>query len=77
MCTCPQGDTAYGLKDSGANILFKNVATVARLHKRDFMQADKVPRTYDQRSFQLDGHMDLDIEFNDCNMTTPVYITVV
>ena len=60
-----QGVPAYGLIDSGADItimggvLFKKVATIARLRKRDFMQPDKVPRTYDQRPFQLDGRMDL------------------
>ena len=55
-------------------VLFKKVATIARLRKRDFMQPDKVPRTYDQRPFQLDGRMDLSIEFNGTTMTTPVYI---
>ena len=75
-----QGVPAYGLIDSGADItiiggtLFKKVATVARLKKRDFMKADKVPRTYDQRPFQLDGRMDLDITFGDHTMKTPVYI---
>ena len=75
-----QGVPAYGLIDSGADItiiggtLFKKVATVARFKKRDFMKADKVPRTYDQRPFQLDGRMDLDITFGDHTMKTPVYI---
>ena len=75
-----QGVPAYGLIDSGADItiiggtLFKKVAAVAKLRKRDFKQADKVPRTYDQRPFQLDGRMDLDIEFMDLTMTTAVYI---
>ena len=75
-----QGVPAYGLVDSGADItiiggaLFKKVATVAKLRKRNFMQADKVPRTYDQRPFKLDGQMDLDISFGDHTMTTTVYI---
>ena len=75
-----QGVPAYGLIDSGADItimggvLFKKVATIARLRKRDFMQPDKVPHTYDQRPFQLDGWMDLSVEFNGTTMTTPVYI---
>ena len=75
-----QGVPAYGLIDSGADItimggtLFKKVATVTKLKKRDFMKADKVPRTYDQRPFQLDGRMDLDIAFGDHTMKTPVYI---
>ena len=75
-----QGVPAYGLIDSGADItiiggtLFKKVATVAKLRKRDFMKADKVPRTYDQRPFQRDGRMDLDITFGDHTMKTAVYI---
>ena len=77
-----QGVPAYdGLIDSGADIsimagvLFKKVATIARLRKRHFMQPDKVPRTYDQRpADQLDGRMDLSVEFNVTTMTTPVYI---
>ena len=75
-----QGVPAYGLIDSGADItimggtLFKKVAAVARLKKRDFMKADKVPRNYDQRPFQLDGRMDLDITFQDHTMKTAVYI---
>ena len=75
-----QGVPAYGLIDSGADItiiggtLFKKVAAVARLKKRDFMKADKVPRTYDQRPFHLDGRMDLAMAFGGNTMTTPVYV---
>ena len=75
-----QGVPAYGLIDSGADItiiggsLFKKVATVARLRKKNFMKADKVPRTYNQQPFQLDGRMDLDVVFGDKQVTTPVYI---
>ena len=75
-----QGVPAYGLIDSGADItiiggsLFKKVTTVARLKKRDFMKADRVPRTYDQRPFKLDGRMDLDVVFGDKQMRTPLYI---
>ena len=75
-----QGVPAYGMIDSGADIsiiggiLFKKVATVARLKKHDFKKADKIPRTYDQQPFQLDGQMDLDIAFKEKTMTTPVYI---
>ena len=36
--------------------------------------ADKVPRTYDQKTFPLDGRMDLNISFGDKTMQTPVYI---
>ena len=75
-----QGVPAYGLIDSGADItiiggaLFKKVATIARLKKRNFKKPDKTPRTYDQQPFQLDGRMDLDISFGEKMMTTPVYI---
>ncbi len=53
--------------DSGADItlmngaLFKEVAAAARLKKKDFQPADKVPKTYDQQAFSLDGKkMNLD-----------------
>ena len=75
-----QGVPVYDLIDTGADItiiggnLFWRVATVARLRKRDFKKADKTPRTYDQKSFTLDGRMDLDLAFGDLTMRTPVYI---
>ena len=50
------------------------VATVARLKKRNLKKADKTPRTYDQKTFKLDGRMDLDIAFEGKTMCTPVYI---
>ena len=46
-----QGVPAEGIVDTGADItiigrdLFARVAAAARLHKRDFRKADKVPRT--------------------------------
>ena len=49
-----QGVPVDGVVDSGANItimgrdLFKHVATVAKLRKKDFKPPDKVPRNYDQ-----------------------------
>ena len=75
-----QGVPAYGLIDSGADItivggnLFKKVATIARLKRRDFRKEDKTPHTYDQKTFELDRHMDLDISFDGKTMCTPVYI---
>ena len=75
-----QGVPAYGLIDSGADItiiggkLFKKVSTVAHLKRHDFQKADKIPHTYDQKTFQLDGRMDLDISFDGKTMRTPVYI---
>ena len=75
-----QGVPSVGLVDTAADItiiggdLFKKVASVAHLKKRDFKPADKIPRTYDQRPFKVDGKMDLDISFGDVTMQTPVYI---
>ena len=75
-----QGVPAYGLIDTGADItiiggkLFKRVAMVVRLWKRNFKRADKIPKTYDQRTFKLDGRMDLDLTFDGKTMCTPVYI---
>ena len=43
--------------------LLKEVASVARLRKRDFRPGDKVPHTYNQQPFNLDGRMDLEITF--------------
>ena len=47
---------------------------MARLKKRDFKPTDKTSRTYDQKSFKVDGRMDLDISFREVTMRTPVYI---
>ena len=75
-----QGVPVYGLVDSGADIsivggaLFKRIAAAARLKKRDFKPADKVPRTYNQQPFHLDGRMDLDVTFGEKTMCTPIYI---
>ena len=75
-----QGVPAEGVIDSGADItiiggeLFKKVAAVARLRKKDFKEADKTPLNYDQTPFKLDGRMDLEILFDDKAMVTPVYI---
>ena len=75
-----QGVPAYGIVDSAADItimggkLFKQVASVARLRKKDFKAADKTPCTYNRQPFHLDGRMDLDIVFGDKTMRTPVYI---
>ena len=75
-----QGVPAFGIIDSGADItimggkLFKKVAAVARLKRRNFKKADKTPRTYDRKPFTLDGRMDLDVSFGGTTMQTPVYI---
>ncbi|KAL5475685.1 hypothetical protein EMCRGX_G025531 [Ephydatia muelleri] len=70
----------YGLIDSGSDItiigssLFKRVAAVARLKKGSLMTADKTPRTYDQKTFSLDGRIDLELSFEGKSMKTPVYL---
>ena len=74
------GVAACGIVDTGADItimgpeLFKKVAMVARLKKRQFKEADKVPHTYDRRQFKLDGRLDLDINFGDKTINTPIYV---
>ena len=75
-----QGVPAYGILDSDVDItimggvLFRNVAAVARLKKRDLKKSDKTTRNYDQTSFNMDSQMDLDIIFEGRTMCTPVYI---
>ena len=71
---------ARGVIDSGSDItimggeLFKYVATIARLRKSKFRKPDKIPKTYDGRTFTLDGVIDLDITFSGVTMKTPVYV---
>ena len=71
---------ARGIIDSGADIiiingdLFQTVATVARLKKSAFKKPDRIPVTYDQKLFTLDGRMNLDITFDGKIMRTAVYI---
>ena len=73
-----QGVLAYGLINSGADItilggdLFKRVATVGKL-KKNFRPTDKVPFTYDQCSFQLDGRMDMEIGLGKCDDNTCIH----
>jgi hypothetical protein len=56
-----QGVPASAIIDSAADItimgsdLFKKVASVCRLRKRDFKSPDTTPRTYDQKPFTLQG----------------------
>ena len=66
-------DTAADITIVGAET-FKRTAAVAKLRKRDLKPADKTPRTYDQKTFRLDGRLDLDITFQERTMKTPVYV---
>lgn len=65
------GVPANGVIDMGAEItiierqLFAKVAAASHIRKKDFHKADKVPRTYDGKTFHLDGCTDLDISFTD------------
>ena len=75
-----EGVPAEGVIDTGADItiiggdLFRRVAAVARLKKKNLKEADKIPRTYDQRPFSLDGKIDMNITFDGMTMRTPVYV---
>uniref|UniRef100_A0A1X7SUF3 CCHC-type domain-containing protein n=1 Tax=Amphimedon queenslandica TaxID=400682 RepID=A0A1X7SUF3_AMPQE len=66
-------DTAADITIMGAE-LFKKVATVCRLHKRDFKPPDKTPYNYDRKTFRLDGRIEMDILFQDRAMKTTIYI---
>ena len=74
------GVSANDIVDTGADItnmgpeLFKKVASVARLKKRQLKKADKIPHTYDRCEFKLDGRLGLDIKFNDKTMIKVVYL---
>ena len=75
-----QGVPAYGIIDTAADIIItggkfvKRIAIIAQLKKKDLKPPDKKPRIYDQRTFTLDGQMNLDITFDGRTMCTPVYI---
>ena len=74
------GVPVHGIVDTGADItimgpeLFKKVAMFAKLKKSQFKEADKVLHTYDRRQFKLDGRLDLDDDFDDKTMNTPIYV---
>ena len=75
-----QGVPAQGIIDSGADItimgaeLFKKVVAANKIKKRAFHKPDKVPHTYDQKTFTLDGYLLLDISFGEKMMQTRVYV---
>ena len=63
--------------DTGADITrigAEAFKTVAKLRQRDFKRPDKTPWTYDQKTFRIDGRIDVDITFQESTMRTPVYI---
>lgn len=75
-----QGVPALGIVDSGADItimgaeLFQRVAATNRIRKKAFNKPDKIPHTYDQKTFTLDGYLHLDISFGEKTMQTCVYV---
>ena len=75
-----QGVLSQGIIDSGADItimgasLFQKFAAANRIKKRDFHKPDKVPHTYDQRTFILHGYLNLDVAFGDKTIGTRVYV---
>ena len=75
-----QGVPAYGIVDTAADItiiggnLFRKVASVAHLKKKNLKPADKIPRAYDQYPFSLDGRMELMITYGEKEILTQVYI---
>lgn len=74
LSTCSSLDSRSDITIRGAE-LFAKVVVTARLHKRDFKKADRIPKRYDQRTFSLDGRLDLDIEFDGkLSLNTPVGI---
>lgn len=74
------GVPMLGVVDTAADItimggeMFKEVAAVAKLHRKDFKPADKTPHNFDRKPFCLDGKLKLDVSFGDRTMTTDVYV---
>lgn len=54
--------------------LFQKVAAANKIKKKAFHKPDKIPHTYDQRTFTLDGYLQLDISFGEKTMQTCVYV---
>ena len=50
--------------------LFKEVAATNKIKKKAFHKPDKVPHMYDQKTFTLDGYLQLDISFGEKTMQT-------
>ena len=75
-----EGVPTYGLVDTGADItimgarLFKKVAAVAKLKKKNFKPPNKIPRGYDGKPFTLHGQMELTLTFEEKEMKTTVYV---
>ena len=76
------GVPVRGTIHSGSDItiigrdLFRRIAAVARLRKSQLLKPDKIPKTYDGKTFRLDGRIDLDISFDGTTMKTPLYVNL-
>ncbi len=74
------GVPIHGIVDSGADItilggeIFKRVADVVKLRKKDFKPPDRTPHNYNRQPFHLDRHVDLEVAFQDKTMKNPVYV---
>ena len=74
------GVSMLGVIDTAADVtimggeMFKEVAAIAKLRKKDFKPADKTPYNYDKKPFRLDGKLELDICFQDRTMMTDIYV---
>lgn len=64
-----QGVPMKGVADTGADIaitggeMFKRMATVAKLRRKDIKPPDKSPHNYDLQPFKLDGRLNFHISF--------------
>ena len=73
-----QGVSAKGVTDSGADItimgveLFKQVASVACLKSSAFRKPNRIPYTYNNQPFSLDGKLELGISFDNRTMRTGI-----
>jgi len=69
-----------GVVDSGSDItiigkeMFKKVASVAKLRKKDFKSPDKQPRTYNLQPFRVHKRIEVDVSFGDHTMKTSIYV---
>ena len=69
-----------GIVDTGADItimsgdIFKHVAVVGKLRKRDFKAVHNTSHNYDCKPYRVNSRLDLDVTFQDLTMNTPVYV---
>jgi len=69
-----------GIVDSNSDItiigkeMFKKVASVAKLWKKDFKPPDNQPRTYNLQPFRVHGRIEVDVSFGDHTMKTSIYV---